>query len=435
MDAIETDSSKPKKFNPTSPTRLPARQGLRWTRWLLFVVLPVIILVLAAGGFVMFKEKNKDGDAKENTPTDGQTNQAANTSEISDDALRISNGKCKGTEKRKLGTLPMRYEDFAMILPYGLTIGGHVTPIDHQYFSPTVFNSPRDTYPVYVMADATIVDISPRTNEKGTEYRFVFSISCKLFYYYDLVTSLAPDIKAEWDKKQRDVNIPVKAGQEVGKIGGQTLDFAVWDMDVNLSGYAVPEHYEGEAWKIHTADPLNYYTDELKGKVLSKYAREAEPRSGKIDYDIDGKLIGNWFREGTGGYVQDGKSHEYWKGHLSIIPDAYDPTSIVVSMGDFGGTEKQFGVKGNTPDPGVTDDKTGRIKYELIQKDWVDASGKQWDRMSIVKGIKSKNHEDRVEGTVLIQMTENRKLKFEAFPGKTASQVSGFTPNAIIFER
>lgn len=398
--------------------------------WIGLMVAVVIVSVI----FLLHKKNDKQDNVK-NSSSDEITDENQKYSQTKDDAKQISNGKCKGEEKRKLGTLPMKNEDFSMILPYGLTIGGHVTPIDHQYFSPEEYNSPRDKYPVYAMADANIVDISERTNEKGTEYRFVFSISCKLFYYYDLVTSLAPDIKTQYENKQRNLDVSVKEGQLVGYIGGQTLDFAVWDMDVSLSGFAVPEHYEGEAWKIHTADPLNYYTDELKAKALAKYIREQEPRSGKIDYDIDGKLIGNWFKEGTDGYVQEGKWQDYWKGHLSIAPDAYDPTSIVVSMGDYDGKEMQFGIKGNAPDPAITDSGNGMIKYELIQKDWIDATGKHWDRMSVVKGIKAKNHDERVEGVVLIQMTENRKLRFEAFPNKTANQVSEFTSNAVNFER
>ncbi|KKW05394.1 MAG: hypothetical protein UY40_C0021G0003 [candidate division CPR1 bacterium GW2011_GWC1_49_13] len=72
--------------------------------------------------------------------------------------------------------MPMDLADFSIIIPYGLMIGGHVTPIDHQYYSPMVFNSPRDTYPVYAMADSRLVDIQPRDTDRGREYRMVFSI-------------------------------------------------------------------------------------------------------------------------------------------------------------------------------------------------------------------------------------------------------------------
>ncbi len=408
--------------------------------WLVFV-LAAVLLLFAAFGVVAFLGKQS------NSSTKIATNSASNNNQTDSEAVKqgklLSNNNCTGEGKPKLTTLPMKYDDFKMIIPYGLVIGGHVTPIDHQYFSPMVFQSPRDKYGVYVMADSKLVDIGERTNAKGTEYRLVFSLSCKLFYYYDLVTSLTPELKKAYeankiDRQKSAINIPVKAGELIGRIGGQTLDFAVWDTDIRLTGFVVPEHYAGEAWKIHTADPLNYYTDELKAQAISKYIRTVEPISGKIDYDIDGKLVGNWFLEGTGGYTpansQGGDG--YWKGHLSIAYDLYDPTSIVISMGEYGGKEAQFAVKGNTPDPGTVDVAKGLVKYELIQQDWTDPkTGKMWDRDSLVKGVVAKNHENQVEGTVLVQMLENRKIKFEAFPGKKASQVTAFTASAKVFER
>ena len=38
----------------------------------------------------------------------------------------------------------------------GLMVGGHVTPIDHQYYLPTNFRSAPDTYPVYSPIDGFI---------------------------------------------------------------------------------------------------------------------------------------------------------------------------------------------------------------------------------------------------------------------------------------
>jgi len=351
---------------------------------------------------------------------------------MEDDGYLLSNGQCEGDEKSEITHLPMNYDDFAFILPYGMVIGNHVTPIDHQYFQPTDFFSDRNTYPVYAMADATIVGIQERTTPEGKEYRLVFSMSCKLFYYYDLVTSLVPEIKAEMSG--RKANIPIKAGQQIGWIGGRTLDFAVWDMDVELSGFAVPDHYKAELWKIHTADPLDYYSPELKKKILGKYVRTVEPLSGKIDHDIDGKLIGNWFQEGTGFYAGGGVRSDYWKAHFSIAPDYLDPTSIVVSVGDFNGEPKQFGVKGNAPDPANIGKDLGQVKYELVQQDWVGADGNYWDRTNITKNPKAKNQQE-VLGTILVQLTEDRRLKLEIFPGKTGSQRSGFTANAKVYVR
>ena len=93
-------------------------------------------------------------------------------------------------------------------------------------------------------------------------------------------------------------------------------------------------------------------------------------------------------------------------------------------------------MKGNSPDPKNVSVATGLVKYELIQQDWVFTStGQHWDRMSLVKGLKAKNHEESVQGVALLQLLEDRRIKVEVFPGKTASQVAGFTKKAVGYER
>ncbi len=48
-----------------------------------------------------------------------------------------------------------------------------------------------------------------------------------------------------------------------------------------------------------TVDTFDYFDEPVKSQLLAKSLRIALPVGGKIDYDIDGKLIGNWFREGS----------------------------------------------------------------------------------------------------------------------------------------
>jgi hypothetical protein len=67
-----------------------------------------------------------------------------------------SRGKCEGQGTVQFGTLPMKPEDFSVYLPYGMLADAHVTPIDHSYFSPAVFNSPRDAYEVRAIADGGV---------------------------------------------------------------------------------------------------------------------------------------------------------------------------------------------------------------------------------------------------------------------------------------
>ena len=75
----------------------------------------------------------------ENSPGGEQvTTQKQKSSET--DAIKagkqLSNNRCSGQGATKLTQLPMKQDDYSVILPYGLMVGGHVTPIDHQYFSP-----------------------------------------------------------------------------------------------------------------------------------------------------------------------------------------------------------------------------------------------------------------------------------------------------------
>jgi len=94
--------------------------------------------------------------------------------------------------------------------------------------------------------------------------------------------------------------IPVKEGEVIGSVGVGKFDFSVVDEAVNLTGFANPKTYE-EVWKIHTVDTFDYYKEPLRSALLAKNVRVDKPYGGKIDYDIKGRLIGNWFKEGTGG--------------------------------------------------------------------------------------------------------------------------------------
>ena len=241
-------------------------------KWFLIVSITVLAILLITGVFIILNifvfQKAKNNS--QNNNTDEQVSEAVKK------GMSLSNNKCEGKGSVVLKNLPMKEEDFAFITPYGLMVGAHVTPIDHQYFEPTNRALGRDSYPVYAMADGKIVDMQHRliSSSNTDEYRIVFAHTCTFFTYFDLVTSLAPRIKGEFDKNNNNnyasVNIDVKAGELIGYIGGQTLDFAVWNTENILSGFVVPSHYESEAWKIHTTDPYPYYSEELKAIYLKK---------------------------------------------------------------------------------------------------------------------------------------------------------------------
>ncbi|HSX18476.1 MAG TPA: hypothetical protein VLE51_03925 [Candidatus Saccharimonadales bacterium] len=401
----------------------------------LFLFLAVIVIV--AIGFAGWRVFSKAKDKSNNSTSKILTSNASADDKAIKAGRMLSNNNCSGSGETTFTHLPMNADDFSLLIPYGLTVGGHVTPIDHQYFQPTVFQSAKDTYPVYAMADAKITDVEVHPPENGSlgRIRLVFSVSCTFFYYYDLVTSVQPGI----DKDH--LPISVKAGQLIGHIGGQTLDFAVWNTKKPLSGFVNPVSYDGEAWKIYTADPFPYYTPALRQIVESKDSRTAEPIAGKIDYDIDGKLIGNWFEKSTGGYGGNSTSHDpnYFKTHLSFAPDLYDPSYFRVSIGSLynqvqNQSDMQHVTLTNSPDPKDVDVSRGLVKYDLVGWDYIKNGGSSWDQMAVAKEVKLKP-KSNVFGCGIVQMTAARELKFEVFVGKQCSSISSFDSAAKTYTR
>ncbi|MEX2006633.1 MAG: hypothetical protein WD877_00425 [Candidatus Saccharimonadales bacterium] len=405
-------------------------------------LLLLIVAVLAAIAFVGYRVWEKQGGVP---IFDRAQTKGLNLIE----GERVDNQGCAGSGPVEFGVSPMDPKDVGIILPYGGMIGAHVTPIDHMYFSPVIFDSPRDTYEVRAMADAIITSISERTQNvtdvnngspKEAEYQMKFWYTCDFASYYDLVTSLSPRLKAEFDARKQgggsaSVQIKVKEGEVVGRIGGQTLDFAVYDYTKILPGFIVPEHYLAESWKLHVVNPFPYFKEPVRSQLLALNPRQVEPREGKIDYDQDGKLVGTWFKEGNNGFGEtSGPNSAPWRAHLSLVYDYIDPTMLVISIGDYAGQSQQFAVKDNTPDP-ATIGPGQRVKYELVEIDYYRTSTNQsWDRMRPYIDIKGRPGAF-IKGTALAELISSRKLKFEAFPNKSLSQVSGFTSSAKMYER
>ncbi len=346
---------------------------------------------------------------------------------------------CQGTGAVNFTASPMDVLDLDYINPLGLMIGCHVTPIDHQYYYAKSW-SPQpakveDLKDVHVPAAGVVREVQRMPGEYTTsdigDYRIIIDHSCTFYTIYIHLNLLSSKLSAMVGDRGR-TPVTVEAGEVIGK--ARSFDFSVHNEDVRLKGFIVPEHYDGEAWKIHTVDPFDYFVEPLRSSLLEKDIRTAVPRGGKIDYDIDGKLMGNWFVKGSGGY--SGKNHGeygYWKNHLAFAPDGLDPSHLVASLGDFNGEAKQFGIKGNVPDPAHVDVTSGLVKYELVSANYVDRNGQFLDGGHFTQGVIVKNG-DAIEGVLVVQLVDGRTLKAEVFPGKKVADVSGFV-NPMVYER
>jgi hypothetical protein len=449
---VSEDSKDPTNEENTAPTEVvtPSQPAVtpKKKKMLLMVVGAVVLVAIAVlAVFILTKNDKPKDESKTETRSVNSVDgfgSATSTNPV-ERGKYLSYNACVGEGSKKLSAVPMKPADISIIEPYGLVAGGHVTPVDHQYYYGKDQAAAPSTYEVYAPGDGTIVSVEGRPNPTNPQqYRIVISYSCTFFSYFDLVNSLSPEVAAkmpsgyETINGPQKVNIPVKAGQLVAKIGGQSLDYAVWDTTKTLTGLLVPMAYNNkEPWKINTVAPTDYYTDELKAKLLPFYTRTVAPRDGKFDHDIDGTASGNWFKKGTNGYIgafseMDYSSQTYADGHLSIAPDLFDPAGLVFSTGAINhGT--QYSIK----NPSVTADKLdttkGTVKYELAQYGHKDQDGTTWVGRTVPASVKLGY--GSTLGTALVQLTAKRELKVEVFLGKTPAQVSAFTNAATIYTR
>ena len=373
-------------------------------------------------------------------------------------AISVLHTRMEGCQEKDVvfTHLPLDIENIKAVEPQGeLTNSGHVVPGDHIGFQ---YDSKGPKINVYAIADGYIKRVErnrPFGDLKSKNYHVYIEFSCSMFASYVHVTEIAPEIlEASPEFKRLDSleevpdnersiwpNIPIKAGQIIGKAHEWgLLGMLAVDTNVKLNGFANPDKYKGEDWKIHAVPPFGYFTPELKAQLMDKNPRKKEPRGGKIDFDIPGKLSGNWFLEGTD-YSGSRETTPiycgnqlcpYWAGHLSFAYDFVDPDQARVSFGDYTGWYPQgpYGVKGNSnfAEIGLDD---GSVKLELVS---LDDIGNECGFKTQGKALCTRNS-NNIVGVMLVQMLDDNKIKIELFPGNTASQASGFTGNAKIYER
>ncbi len=342
---------------------------------------------------------------------------------------------------------PVPLDQLGYLEPLGKVSDGHVTPTDHVYLAPKDQRAADNTYDVVMPADGTVVGVSAmpaqyigdrQQQTAPQDHRLVIAHNCRYVSIFIHVHQLSPALQAAIGERlapntQKQLNLELSAGAKLGKIGGNPVDWTLADATQSLSGFITPSLYAGEPWKIHVIDPLSVYSGALKQQLAAASLRTTEPYGGKIDHDRRGALVGNWFREGTNGYAGADQSR-YWDGHLSIAPHYIDPMATTVSLGNWQGKASQFSAKSG-PDPASVTSASGRVKIELIDMSYLLPDGQPWlGGAAAVKGMKV-SLTGAVRGTVLVQVLEGERLKVELFPGKTATQVTGFTSAAQIYVR
>ena len=351
-------------------------------------------------------------------------------------------------------------EALAPSIPHGMMIGDHVTPIDHMYLGLQSLSKPQaeltdaDYVPVTAPADGTIVELSSLGSTSA--HRVVIMHGCNVVSVYMVLNKVTGVLADYADDVETDhyvrLSLPVKAGDEFGQQRETPLDFNVFDGTSWLPGFVNPYSYAmGEPWKPYTVDPLPFFTDELRAPIEASLQRTTEPRWGKVDPDVAGSAAGNWFLDGTIGYMGwptdevaaattmipggavPGKN-TYSYGHLSLSPHWVDTTQWVFSAGwwaDPNGDPHQglLVVGAGQPAPDSLTAASGPVAYALADLQIVDPPG----ATPKVPGTAAPDPvgytvtAGQPQGWVLVEVVDDATLHIEVVTDPTAPAPTSFT--------
>ena len=237
------------------------------------------------------------------------------------------------------------------------------------------------------------------------------------------------DAAGELELGRTVVNIPVTAGQVIGYAGTTgTIDWHITDYRLRLN-FENRSRYPGE-W-LYAGCVYEYYDEPLRSQIRALSLRTTEPRCGRIDYDVAGRIVGNWFLEGE----VPAAAFDDYSTHLAIVYDEFDGTRIAISDGiairpesPHQGDEVYFGarvfwVEGNTPRPEDVGTAEGLVKYEIM-----DRHGPGFFD-EIPPG------QPEVVGVFLVQMLTPERIRVERVMNVRADDVDGFGANARVYVR
>ena len=316
----------------------------------------------------------------------------------------------------------------------------NVQPKDHGGFTlKGAYQFPANTA-VYAPADGVVIQVSHGQREvlaipdapqnvwhqTYDDHLLILKVSETMMINFAHITDWSSEFEAKLPNKKfgeegTDVAIEVNAGDILGYVGPHgAMDFSITDTELDLD-FLNPGRYPGH--HIYSGNIFEYFEAGLRQNLESFAFRSQPPLGGKIDYDIKGKIIGNWFLENTSNYTQ-------WSRQLSIAYHHLYPDRITISDGspmrDVPGIEGPgapdvWWVKGNAPAPETIGVEEGLVKYELIY-------GK--DHRDTYPFIDA----DRpVQAIMLVQALNDDKIQVEIFKGSTSS--NAFTSAAKVYER
>jgi hypothetical protein len=236
------------------------------------------------------------------------------------------------------------------IVPLGnLNPPGHTLPTDHIYFYVGFLRPSIRAVPVFAPGDGTVQDVFG----SGTSDVKVFVRVNGTFSYY--VDHVVPDAGIARGGR-------VTAGQRLGTSGtaGFGVDLGVLNFGLTVP-FVTPGRYSGDS--LHADAPLKYYDEPLRSQLYALVRREGADKDGKIDFDVAGRLQGNWFHESLP--IGESAQPAGWTRHLAFVYDNVQPAQPRISIGGVVASAGVFGVADGDPSFSTVTPESGIVAYRL----------------------------------------------------------------------
>lgn len=276
----------------------------------------------------------------------------------------------------------------------------HTLPTDHAYLYHHLGSGSFQPLPVLAPAAGTIENTYPGLNG---EVKVWIRLNSQFTYYFDHIV-LAPGL---------GTGSRVDAGSVMGTSPGAALDFAVRDLGFTV-GFITPARYGLDT--VHARSPLQYFTEPLRSQFYARVQREGTELDGRLSFDLDGTLSGNWFAEDLP--VASSSTNDVSVGgrQLAFARDVRFPERQRVSIGGFSFTGL-YGVPVEAPDFAAVTPASGLVVYRLLET-----------------GEPGGPPGTRQVGLLLTQLLESRRLRVEVVPDQRSTTAS-FSAAAAIYVR
>lgn len=264
---------------------------------------------------------------------------------------------------------------------------GHTFPTDHAYVYHHLSSGTFTPVPIQAPAAGTINNTYPGTNG---EVKVWIEVNSRYTYYFDHIV-LASGLR---------VGSHVDAGTVVGVSAGIAFDFAVRDQ-ATAQGFLTPARYGLDT--LYAQSPWPYFVEPLRSALYAKVQRSGSDRDGRINYDVNGTLSGNWFDIDLSIAGSVGADMSIGTRELAFARDVQFPDRQRVSVGGLGMTGL-YGVPPESPDFASITPASGVVTLRLLN------TGEPGGPPGTTQ-----------QGLLLVQMTATTHLRVEAVADSSRS--------------